>query len=229
MQDSWLRTRSEDIHSYADKNDMKNFYSNLKEVYGTISDGSSPLLSVDETKLISEKNKILARWAEYFDRVLNRPSSINDKAIERLRQVPVNESLNVTPTLGEVLIATRQLFSGKARESDLIPAEIYKEGGSALRSKLLTLIQLIWMKEQLPQDFKDASIIHIYKQKRNRQVYDNHSRISLLSISGKILARILLNRLNNDLDHGLLPESQCGFRKGRGTVDLVFAARQLED
>ena len=41
---------------------------------------------------------------------------------------------------------------------------------------------------------------------------------SLLSIAGKILARVLLNRLQKHLEEGLLPESQCGFRKGRGTV-----------
>ena len=28
--------------------------------------------------------------------------------------------------------------------------------------KLLALIQLIWVKEQLQKDFKDTSIIHIY-------------------------------------------------------------------
>ena len=82
--------------------------------------------------------------------------------------------------------------------------------------------------KELPREFKDASIIHIYKRKVNRQACDNHRGISLLSISGKILARILLNRLNNHLKHGLLPESQCGFHKERGTVDRVFAARQLQ-
>ena len=106
---------------------MKNFYSSLKEVYGPTSAGSSSLLSADGTKFISEKNKILERWAEHFDGVLNMPSSINDKSTERLPQVPVNESLDVTPTLGEVQITLRQLFIGKAPGSDSIPAEIYKE------------------------------------------------------------------------------------------------------
>ena len=64
--------------------------------------------------------------------VLNKPVSVNDEAIERLPQVPVNKSLDVTPALEEVLIAIRWLSSGKALGSDTIPAEIYKEGGSAL-------------------------------------------------------------------------------------------------
>nr|VZI33443.1 unnamed protein product [Spirometra erinaceieuropaei] len=52
---------------------------------------------------------------------------------------------------------------------------------------------------------------------------------SLLNIAGKIFARILLNRLNNHLEQGLLPESQCGFRRHRGTTDMIFAARQLQE
>ena len=51
----------------------------------------------------------------------------------------------------------------------------------------------------------------------------------MLSIAGKILARVLLNRLLDHLESGLLPESQCGFRAGRGTVDIIFAARQPQE
>ena len=84
--------------------------------------------------------------------------------------------------------------------------------------------------EAIPQDLKDASIIHLYKRKGNPLVCDNHRGISLLSIAGKILAKILLNRLNAHLDQaGLIPESQCGFRKDRGTIDMIFTARQLQE
>ena len=39
----------------------------------------------------------------------------------------------------------------------------------------------------------------------------------------------LLNRLPKHLEQDLLPESQCGFREGRGTIDMIFAARQLQE
>ena len=43
-------------------------------------------------------------------------------------------------------------------------------------------------------------------------------------------AKIPLNRLNVHLDQsGLISESQCGFRKDRGTIDMVFTARQLQE
>ena len=92
------------------------------------------------------------------------------------------------------------------------------------------LFHIMWRKEAIPQEFKNATIIHLFKRKGNPQVCDNHRGISLLSVAGKILARVLLNRLNEHLERsGLLPESQCGFRKNRGTIDMIFTARQLQE
>ena len=118
---------------------------------------------------------------------------------------------------------------GKAPGSDAIPAEVFKSGDPTLLTKLTELFQSIWESETLPQEFKDATIVHIFKRKGNKQSCDNYRGISLLSIAGKILARILLNRLTKHLEQGHLPESQCGFRAGRSTVDMVFSARQLQD
>ena len=225
-----MSSRAEEIQGLADRNNMKNFYDGLKEVYGPSTTGSlSTLLSDDGCTLITDKEKVLERWAEHFNSVLNRPSIINDEAIDMLPQVPVDETMDAIPTLEEIQKAVHLLSSGKAPGSDSIPAEVYKEGSMALTEKLHQLFQLIWQHETVPQDFKDATIIHLYKRKGNRQAYDNHRGISLLSIAGKILARVLLNRLTAHLEQGLLPESQCGFRKARGTVNVVIAARQLQE
>lgn len=110
-----------------------------------------------------------------------------------------------------------------------MPADIYKRGGMALVEKLTSLYQVIWRKGEVPQDFKDASIVHIYKRKGDRASCDNHRGISLLSIAGKILARIILNRLTSHVAENAVPESQCGFRAGRGTCDMIFAIRQLQE
>uniref|UniRef100_A0A3P8TK88 Reverse transcriptase domain-containing protein n=1 Tax=Amphiprion percula TaxID=161767 RepID=A0A3P8TK88_AMPPE len=83
-----------------------------------------------------------------------------------------------------------QLSCGKAPGADAIPAEIYRSGGPALTQKLTELFSSCWSNGTLPQDFKDASIVHVYKRKGNRQDCNNHRGISLLSIAGKILARV---------------------------------------
>nr|VZI01801.1 unnamed protein product [Spirometra erinaceieuropaei] len=177
----------------------------------------------DGNTLLTEKTQILQRWVEHFRGVLNRPSVISDAAIERLPQVETNADLDLPPSLQETIRAVQQLSSGKAPGSDAIPAEVYKYGGPQLMDHLTALFQEMWRHGEVPQDFKDAIIVHLYKCKGNRQVCDNHRGISLLNIARKIFARILLNRLNNHLEQGLLPESQCGFRRHRGTTDMCVS------
>ena len=189
---------------------------------------TSPLLNVDATTLITDKPASLNRWAERFSAVLNRPADINAEAIARLPQVETNTDLDRPPSEEEVKKAINQLSTGKAPGADAIPVELYKHGGDTLLQKLTDLFSRMWDDEVIPQQLKDASIIHLYK-KGNRQHCDNYRGISLLAIAGKILARVMLNRLIVHLEHGLLPESQCGFRGGRGTVDMIFAARQMQE
>lgn len=229
MKDTWLSNKADEIQKYADSNNCKRFYEALKAIYGSQSSGTSPLLSADGTTLLTEKNAILERWEEHFNNVLNMPSSINDEAIARMPQVDINTSLAEPPTEPEVQKAIKFLSNGKSPGSDSNPAEIYQLGGQVLVQKLTVLFQTMWQQEVTPQELKDASIVHLYKRKGNRQSCDNHRGISLLVIAGKILARVLLNRLIQHLEDGHLPESQCGFRKGRGTVDMIFAARQLQE
>ena len=210
---------------YADTHDSKRFYDALKAVYGPQSSSTSPLLNVDGTTLITA---ILNRWAEHFSAVFNRPAGINAEAIARLPQVETNTDLDRPPSEEEVKKAIKQLSTGKAPGAYAIPAEVYKHGGDTLLQKLTDLFCRMWDHEVTPQQLKGASIIHLYK-KGNRQLCDNYRGISLLAIAGKILARVMLNRLIVNMEHGLLPESQCGFRGGRGTVDMIFAARQLQE
>ena len=148
-------------------------------------------------------------------------------------QIDTNADLDLLPTLDEVSKAISSLSNGKAPGSDAIPAEIYASGGPSLVEELLGLYVEMWKQEVLPQEFKDVAITYLYKNKGNRKVCDNHRGISLLAIAGKILARILLNRLQTHLESptqdlppdkqpSLLSETQCGFRQGRGTVNTIF-------
>ena len=87
MQDSWLSKKAEEIQSFAYRKDMKKFHDSLKTIYGPKSSGATPLLSADGRTLLTDKDAILKRWAEHFKSVLNRPSSVNDYAINRLPQI----------------------------------------------------------------------------------------------------------------------------------------------
>ena len=118
--------------------------------------------------------------------------------------------------------------NGKAPGSDGIPAEIYKHGGDALLHRLHALFKIVWQDEEVQQEFKDAAIVHIYKKGERSDCGDYHG-ISLLSIAGKILTRILFSRLLKTVADDVIPEAQCGFRPNRETNDMIFAARQQQE
>ena len=159
----------------------------------------------------------------------NRPSQIDQRAIQEMPQRPVLASLDDPPALEETQKAIKQLQAGKAPGPDGIPPEIFKEGGEAIATKLTKLMQQFWEEGSVPQDFKDANIVHLYKNKGDRASCDNHRGISLLSIAGKIMARVVLNRIITHLLDDVVSESQCGFRRSRGTIDMIFAVRQLQE
>ena len=228
MQDSWLSSKADEIQSFADRKDMKKFFDALKTVYGPQSTGTTPPLNADGTSLLTDKEAILKRWAEHFDSVLNQPSSINDDAINRLPQEECNLLLDEFPPVAETVKAIKLLSSGKAPGSDAIPAEIYKAGGTPVAKKMTEYFTLCGEKMSSLKNSRMRQLST--KRKGNPQLCDNHRGISLLSIARKVLARVLLNQLNEHLEQsGLLPESQNGFRKDRGTIDMIFTARQLQE
>ncbi|BHF58549.1 hypothetical protein SprV_0100150100 [Sparganum proliferum] len=197
-------------------------------VYGPPTKATALLLRADGSNILTEKTQILQRWAEHFRGVLNRPSTISGVTIARLPQVDTIVDLDFPPSIHEIIRTVNQLSSGRTLISDAIPAEIYKHGGPQPMDHPTAFFQEEWRQGEVPQDFEDATIVHLYKWKGNRQLCDNHRGISLLNIVGKIFTRILLNRLNNHLEHGLLPKSQCVFRRHCGTTDMIFAVRQLQ-
>ena len=110
-----------------------------------------PLLSADGSTLLTDKNAILKRWAVHFNSVLNRPSSVNDNAINRLPQLQCNVLLDEFPTVSETKKVIQHLSYGKAPGTDAIPAEVYKAGGLPMPEKLTELFQCMWRKEAIPQ------------------------------------------------------------------------------
>ena len=75
---------------------------------------------------------------------------------------------------------------------------------------------------------RDAKIITLYKNKGGRSDCNKYRRLYLPSIVGKVFARVVLARLQV-LAERIYPESQCGFRAKRSTVDMIFSVRQLQE
>ena len=48
-----------------------------------------------------------------------------------------------------------------------------------MTEKITELIHCMWRKEAIPQEYKNAPIIHLYKRKGNPQVFENQRGIFL--------------------------------------------------
>ncbi|VDL88855.1 unnamed protein product [Schistocephalus solidus] len=157
MQDAWMVRKAEEIQEYEDRNKMKNFF---KVINGPCIKRTASMLSTDGKTLLTKKLQILKCW------VLNCSSAISNAAIDGLPQVDTNNELDLPYSLPETILAVQQISSGKAPGSDAIPPEVYKHGGPRLMAELTTLFQEIWRQGKVPQDFKYATIVHLYNRKR---------------------------------------------------------------
>lgn len=228
MQDQWWQDKAAEVQYHADTHNSKKFFSALKTVFGPSASGCSPLLSSDGSTLIKDQEGLSRRWQEHFSNLLNRPSSVDADALNQIPQQPMQDSLAEPPTIDEIKKAIHQTNSGRASGKDGIPAEIYKAAGPNALEAFHDVLLSIWEEEEMPDDFRDALIVSLYKNKGSKSDCGNYRGISLLSIAGKIFARVILNRLITVSEQNL-PEAQCGFRPGRSTVDMIFAMRQLQE
>ncbi len=148
MKETWWSTQASVVQKAFDRKDSKAFYNGIKKVFGPQENSVSPVSSSDGT-LLTDKGDILKRWKEHFDTVLNTTSVTDDDVIASIMQRPEISELSHEPTHQEVLDSIKQIPSGKAPGKEAIPPS---------RST-----------NTVPQEFKDASIQHLYKNKRKQK------------------------------------------------------------
>jgi hypothetical protein len=96
----------------------------------------------------------------------------------------------------EVEMVIEKFKAHKSPDIDQIPVELVKAGGRTIRYEIQKLINYIWNKEELPEEWKKSIILRIYR-KGDKTDFSNYRGISLLSNTYKLLSNILLSRLNS--------------------------------
>ena len=183
------------------------------------------ILNVRTLAQSETKEERLDCWTEHQKHLLNSATTSGNSV---LSIVEASKSLEID--LGpirfdEVLYTVRKLKNGKASGPDDISAEMLKSH-NGIAEWLWDIVRKCWTEENLPQDWKLAEVVSLYKNIGKRSECGNYRGISLLSVPGKVLASIILNRCIDALDQ-VLREEQCGIRKSRGCTDQLFALRQI--
>ena len=124
------------------------------------------------------------------------------------------------------------MHNWKAPDPDSLVAELLKIDESAepiVLERFHVILVEVWTGGEVPQQWKDATIKVLYK-KSDRSNCTNYRGISLLSHAGKVLLKIVANRLSDYCEaHGILPDEQYGFRPEQSTVGMLFVVRRLQE
>ena len=115
--------------------------------------------------------------------------------------------------MSEAKKALRSMANGKAMGPDELPAELLKLGLSDSSHEIVLafhdIIVAVWMTGEVPQQWKDATIKVLHK-KKNRTKCSNYRGLSLVAHAGKVLLKIVANRLGDFCEEaGILPEDSA--------------------
>ena len=161
---------------------------------------------------LTEAEDIRKRWQEYtelYKKDLHKPDN-HDGVITHL-EPDILEC--------EVRWALESTTMNKASGGDGIAAELFQILKDDAVKVLHSICQQIWKIQQWPQDWKRSVFIPIPK-KGNVKECSNYHTIALISHSSKVMLKILQARLQQYVNQEL-PDVQAGFRKDRGTRDLL--------
>ena len=162
-----------------------------------------------------------SRWAEHFEELLNRPAPQNQPDIQPAEtDLPIECNKH---TREEIQKAIAHMKNGKVAGPDGIPAEALKADVNTSVEMLYSLFEEIWGKEEIPAEWKEGYLIKIPK-KGDLSRCDNYRGITLLSVPGKILNRIILERMKGKVDQ-TLREQQAGCRQDRSCTDQLATLR----
>lgn len=211
------------MQDFIDKGNSFNLYQGIKELVGPT---RKPLniLEKDNGERIENVKDRLEHWGKYFETLFNQETKTDISALDNLSLSTENPPGDNPPSRDEVVDALMSL-NNKSAGNDNIIAEMLKAGQETTVDLLYELLQKIWAEKSIPKEWTEALVIPIFKKGKKSRC-ENYRGISLLSVPSKLLTKIIYNRLYPYIDT-LLRDTQCGFRREKSTIDMIFTSRQL--
>ena len=160
-----------------------------------------------------------------------RKREIHKEIKEHQVQPNPPDYMNTPFNAHELEDALKDLKDKKSHGSDKIPNEMLKHMGPKAKSKLIGLYNNIWKEGIVPEKWREAVMVPMYKKGKERSKTTSYRPISLTSCVGKLMERLIYSLLVWHLEKKniLIPE-QCGFRHHRSTEDQdAYIAQHIED
>jgi len=162
----------------------------------------------------------LSEAASHQRQVLRWLAAEGDRTAADRAVDPAAHSLFTAETLSSHL----QALPDKAVGGDAISTLFLQKGGESLLNALLLLFNFSWAHGCVPDAWRCAEVLPLYKGKGAQADANNYRPISLTSCVARCLEGLIHARLYPLSERlGMLSERQFGFRTGRGTQDALFS------
>ena len=125
--------------------------------------------------------------------------------------------------LSELRRAIRETKKHSAPGDDKICYEMLQHLSKRSTKLLLDLYNRVWTEGIFPSAWRHSIIIPVLKSGKDPQDFSSYRPISLTSTVGKVMEKLVTNRLTYHLEKNkLLTNVQTGFRKGKSTIDHII-------
>lgn len=125
----------------------------------------------------------------------------------------------------EVRSAIKAMKGDTACGPDKISVDMLQAGGAVMHTMLATLFTEYLQTKKVPDQWRTSRTVLLHK-KGDKEDIGNYRPISLLSVLYKTFSKIILSRVERQLDDFQPPE-QAGFRKGFSVNDHIHTLSQL--
>ena len=223
-----LRDLCETVDRHVNTGDARLAFRAIRQLRAPASRTRCAGVRAADGHVLSEED-VPKRWAEYFEELHGADPPSRELPTKDAAPLAPDPPISIDePDLAEIRKALGQLKDGKAPGVCGVYVEMLKVGGEATLRWLHTLICSAWNTGVIPTDWKRGLVVPIWKGKGDVRECSNYRGVTLLSVPGKVFARVLLNRIRQQLLDHQRPE-QSGFTPKRSTVDRILALRVLTE
>ena len=217
---NYIENLAKEAEESAAKGNMRDLFSKTKQLAGKYQNNNKPVKDKNG-KILSSIQDQVNRWTEHFKELLNRPAPSDPPDIQEAEEdLPINCE---KPNKEEIKAAILLLRNGKASGPDGIPAEALKASIGTSTEIIYKLLAKIWDNEDIPKDWREGHLVKLPK-KGDLHECSNYRGIMLLSVPGKVLSRVILERLKKVTETKIRDE-QAGFRQNRSCTDQTATLR----
>ena len=225
---TWWDQKAQDIQLEVNTKSPNYQFAGYKQLRKVFTNSRRPTAKLRDTQgtLLPTRDERVRRWEEHFSSLLNIETKVDQTRLTNIATRPVDNTLGSTPSFAEMLAAVSQLKKGKAPGPDGIQPEMIMFLNTSNLRILYEMLARVWEGvEPMPAEWKANYLVPLPKSGDTTRC-DRWRGIILSSVVGKVFSRIINGRLQHYIEkEALLPETQCGFRPGRGTLDMVFTLR----